>query len=273
MLAFVACGLGMIRMPGQAPVLGGAPQVATVVATGAQALAQAARHLPVAAIVPNLLPAVAMAAAGGAPAAAGALPLPPAFAAGAGVAIGGADSSTTFHDPAATPRADEFEFSITISALPSGDIPPIWLDYFFRWLQAACLLGICSLERGKKDDNLHLQAAIRMKCDSQPDDNYCKRMVRQIKKVLIGDTNNKISFKLFSPGQFMELMVGYCLKDQGKPHFATFSQNIPESFKERAKAAWNAIRRSYEDSFVVLCRKNFFQQVNLETCPIPPFWT
>jgi hypothetical protein len=44
-------------------------------------------------------------------------------------------------------------------ALPSGDIPPIWLELFFRWLDAACLLGICSLERGKRDDNLHIQSA------------------------------------------------------------------------------------------------------------------
>jgi hypothetical protein len=46
----------------------------------------------------------------------------------------------------------------------------------------------------------------------------------------MGDTNNKVSFKLFNPGQFMELVVGYCMNDQGKPHFATKSKNIPDAF-------------------------------------------
>eukprot|EP00966_Prymnesium_polylepis_P024873 573640-Prymnesium_polylepis.1 len=59
----------------------------------------------------------------------------------------------------------------------------------------------------------------------------------------------------------MDTRTGYCLKNQGKPWHSHFSKNIPGAFKERAKAAWNAVRRSYEDAFMVLCRKNFFQQV------------
>eukprot|EP00966_Prymnesium_polylepis_P064580 1497656-Prymnesium_polylepis.1 len=42
------------------------------------------------------------------------------------------------HDPGSAPRVDEYECSVTITALPSGDIPPIWLEYFFRWIEAAC---------------------------------------------------------------------------------------------------------------------------------------
>eukprot|EP00966_Prymnesium_polylepis_P175557 4062843-Prymnesium_polylepis.1 len=42
----------------------------------------------------------------------------------------------------------------------------------------------------------------------------------------------------------MDMMTGYCLKDQGKPWHSHFSKNIPDAFKERAKAAWNAVRRS-----------------------------
>eukprot|EP00966_Prymnesium_polylepis_P191230 4432139-Prymnesium_polylepis.1 len=41
----------------------------------------------------------------------------------------------------------------------------------------------------------------------------------------------------------MELMVGYCMKDQGKPHFNHICKNIPDDFKAHAKAAWNAVRR------------------------------
>ena len=229
--------------------------MARVIATGAQALAQAARHLPIAAAIPNFAPIAMAAGAGFAQVAANAPPFAAAFAA---APFGAAPLA---HDPACSPRADEYEFSVTITAMPSGDIPPVWLEYFFRWLEAACVLGICSLERGKKDENLHIQSAVRMKLDSPPNEAFLKRMTRNIKKVLIGTINNKVSFKLFVPGQQMDMMTGYCLKDEGKPWHSHLSLNLPDEFKLRAKASWNAVRRSYEDAFVVLCRKNFFQQV------------
>eukprot|EP00966_Prymnesium_polylepis_P174190 4030450-Prymnesium_polylepis.1 len=60
-----------------------------------------------------------------------------------------------------------------------------------------------------------------------------------MKRVLVG-MSSKISFKEFGPGKFMELMVGYCMKDQGKSHFNHRCKNIPDDFKAHAKAAWNA---------------------------------
>ena len=269
MLLASLCAVGMFRVPGQAQVLGGAPQVAQVVATGAQAIARAAQHLPIAAAMPNIMPVVMAAAVDAAPfvaAAAAQAPIAPQAQQAGGLNAG---PSTTF-DPASPPRADEWDFSVTISALPSGDIPPIWLQYFFGWLDAACLLGICSLERGKKDDNLHIQAAVRMRNPVAPTDSFLKQKVRQMKRVLVG-MSSKISFKEFGPGQFMELMVGYCMKDEGKPHFGSLCKNIPDDFKAHAKAAWNAVRRSYEDAFVVLCRKNFFQQVRSTKFGLIPF--
>ena len=56
-------------------------------------------------------------------------------------------------------------------------------------------------------------------------------------------------------------MIGYCMKDEGKPWFATFKHNISDEFCARAKAAYVAIRRSYEDGFVLLTRETLFQQV------------
>jgi len=247
--------LAMISPPGQAQLLGGGGNGARGIATGARGRAQAARHRPIAAAMPNFAPIAMAAGAGFAQVAANAAPFAAAFAA---APLGAAPLA---HDPASSPRADEYEFSVTITAMPSGDIPPVWLEYFYRWLQAACVLGICSLERGKKDENLHIQSAVRMKLDSPPNEAFLKRMTRNIKKVLIGTINNKVSFKLFVPGQQMDMMTGYCLKDEGKPWHSHLSLNLPDEFKLRAKAAWNAVRRSYEDAFVVLCRKNFFQQV------------
>ena len=160
MLFASLCAVGIFRAPGQAQVLGGAPQVAQVVATGAQAIARAAQHLPIAAAMPNIMPVVMAAAVDAAPfvaAAAAQAPIAP-----QAQQAGGLNAGPSTFDPSSPPRADEWDFSATISALPSGDIPPIWLQYFFGWLDAACLLGICSLERGKKDDDLHIQAAVRM---------------------------------------------------------------------------------------------------------------
>ena len=73
--------LAMISPPGQAQVLGGGANVARVIATRAQALAQAARHLPIAAAIPNFAPIAMAAGAGFAQVAANAPPFAAAFAA------------------------------------------------------------------------------------------------------------------------------------------------------------------------------------------------
>jgi len=49
--------------------------------------------------------------------------------------------------------------SITVAASKS-DVPKILLERFNLFLDnVGCKLGICSLERGDKENNLHLQAA------------------------------------------------------------------------------------------------------------------
>eukprot|EP00966_Prymnesium_polylepis_P305350 7056152-Prymnesium_polylepis.1 len=126
MLGLVLCGLGMFRAPGQAQVLGGGPQVAHSGRAGARARSAspagrcraAERRIVGHVAMAGVVAAAPVAAAFG----------PPLVAAVAAGAIGGTGPSPAFHDPASTPRADECEFSITISALPSGDIPPIWLE-------------------------------------------------------------------------------------------------------------------------------------------------
>ena len=87
------------------------------------------------------------------------------------------------------PVLGEVDFSLYITNLPSGDVPPIWLRFFLNWLRAAAIAGIASLERGKKKNNLHIQGLIRMRPDyvertEKAMQTYCLKLKRQMKAAL-----------------------------------------------------------------------------------------
>ena len=57
------------------------------------------------------------------------------------------------------------------------------------------------------------------------------------------------------------MMLGYCMKDAGKPHYRTVLHNVTEEQIALGKAEWNSVRRSYEDGFCVISKKSLYQHV------------
>ena len=76
----------------------------------------------------------------------------------------------------------------------------------------------------------------------------------------------RIEFKELVVGQNFVRMVGYCLKDQGLPHFIMTKKNISDEEMERGIAEHTALKLNYMDGFISLNRANLFQRSHT-------FWT
>ena len=53
------------------------------------------------------------------------------------------------------------QISMTISK-QKGHVPPMWAKVIFEWMKKRCERGSVSLERGGKQQNLHLQIILEM---------------------------------------------------------------------------------------------------------------
>jgi hypothetical protein len=103
-------------------------------------------------------------------------------------------------------------WSITVAASKT-DVPRVVLERFSVFLDnVSCKLGITCLERGDKENNLHLQAAVEINWNR----NDSKSLTRKIRSELnldeFKDIYFKISLKLFEAGQTWMGMVWYCQK-------------------------------------------------------------
>ena len=68
----------------------------------------------------------------------------------------------------------------------------------------------------------------------------------------------RIELKELVSGQTFIRMVGYCLKDQGQPHFVMSKKNVTEEKMERGLAEHAALKLNYMESFIGLNRSNLF---------------
>ena len=75
-----------------------------------------------------------------------------------------------------------------------------------------CKLGIACLERGDKENNLHLQAAAEIKWNRTESKALCKKIREDLCLDDFNDISFKVSAKLFEAGQTWMGMVGYCQK-------------------------------------------------------------
>ena len=56
------------------------------------------------------------------------------------------------------------ELSVTLSKT-KGHVHPAWLSMVAQWMQMRCVSGACALERGGRQQHLHLQIILRMRMD------------------------------------------------------------------------------------------------------------
>lgn len=165
------------------------------------------------------------------------------------------DTNTTY-------TGREVEFSITI-VVNGGHVPPGWLDAFDSWMNVRCTAGIGALERGNKEQHLHIQAAARLRVQGpvgKPTINLLRNQIKSALGVRRNDGSGcKVEIKAFAPGQQWSLMLGYITKDEGKPHYRMVSLNVTREEIEAGKTRLASAKLSYEDDRIVLTKKNVFQ--------------
>ena len=156
----------------------------------------------------------------------------------------------------------EVEFSVTITC-KGRHIVPGWIDLYLNFMKARCLAGFGGLERGKKEEHLHIQAMMRMIMTGPVNKKLIDLIHNQIKAAIgikRGDGSGcQVHVNAFAPGQSWTPMLGYCSKDMGKPHHADVRFNVTDEEIKAGKAAWAAARISYEDDRLVLTKKSLFQ--------------
>ena len=164
----------------------------------------------------------------------------------------------------AAPRPQQYvEFSITIGIKGKHAIPG-WLQMFGNWLNARAAAGFGSLELGKKQGHLHIQAMARIAWDGLAvSQSQLLALRNQIKGALgvrrADGSGCTISIAPFAPGQSWQPMLGYVTKDEGKSHYACVRLNVTDAEIAAGKTAWATCRLSYEEDRLVLTKKNLFQ--------------
>ena len=170
-----------------------------------------------------------------------------------------------------TENHNYIELSVTIG-VKGGNIIPYWLTAFGLFMYArddvvACFGG---LERGGKQTHLHIQAVLRVRKTGPWSTRDTNLLVNQIKAALGVRRNDGskcyICMKPFVVGQTWELMLGYCTKDVGKPHYDCVNKNCTEAQINRGATMLAVAKLSYEDDKTLLNRGNMFKLAYAFTC-------
>ena len=97
-------------------------------------------------------------------------------------------------------------------------VHPIWQRVIFSWIEAHCIAGSVSLERGGRQEMLHCQVILRLRWDLNDMDGL-KKIMKEILGVRRGDGSGcRIELHPFRNGQSWVTMVGYLFKDRDKVH-------------------------------------------------------
>ena len=152
------------------------------------------------------------------------------------------------------------ELSVTLSK-HKGHVLPAWLALVYSWMKLRCVAGAAALERGGKNQNLHVQIMLRM--------HICEQDIEALKlelKSLVGwrrgdGSGTYCSAKEFGAGQSWTMMLGYLHKDQGQPHFKVEVHNVDPTDVVKGIAEWQTAKLSYEDGKILITRANVFHRL------------
>ena len=177
------------------------------------------------------------------------------------------------------------ELSVTLSK-SKGHVNPAWLQLIKNWMEKRTVSGAAALERGGKQQHLHLQIMLRMHIAEQDIDalklelktlssagaaatgrvatapssssalgRFCPaRTHARITRTLTGS--------LFPCSQNWMMMLGYIHKDQTLPHFKIVLHNINPNEIVKGIAEWQTAKLSYEDDKIMLTKANLFHRLS-----------
>lgn len=186
------------------------------------------------------------------------------------------------------------EFSITISALKQH-VPLAWYHALIAFLQKYGTKGAISLERGNKDEHLHIQvmdtamvcrarararrawmlmrasilldpcwqAVASMKFGEHSIDELVKAIKAAIGTYRGDPFRCSLCTKELVQGQTFQRMLGYVFKDEGKSHFRnTLFGDITRADVDAGKEEWSSLKLDYMQSKVALNKSNIFTRMH-----------
>jgi hypothetical protein len=147
----------------------------------------------------------------------------------------------------------EQRWSITIVAVKT-DVPVGLLGEYNKALDSVgCKVAIACLERGDKENNLHVQSAAEI-CWNPDDGKGLAKYFRTFLQVdtKYADLNFKMQCKLFDPGQTWLGMIGYCQKWRAKAEYKMIHRGMVAGDLLKGQVHHTVYRSDYtKDKFVV----------------------
>ncbi|KAL2644354.1 hypothetical protein R1flu_011941 [Riccia fluitans] len=123
-----------------------------------------------------------------------------------------------------------FDVSLTIG-IPGENVDDKVFDLLVKWLEYKAEMAVLALERRDSFLQLHVQGMVRVKASST------RILKREIQEVIGWESNGLVGASvclksLHYKGLHTVIgLIGYCLKDEGAPHFNFYSKNISEEQK------------------------------------------
>ena len=152
-------------------------------------------------------------------------------------------------------------FSLTYGK--KGDhMPPVWHVSMTDFMNENSPAFLNARERGPKQEHLHGQCIAKLPCGtSKAELERIKKAMKAALGVGVG-SGCIIEFKPLVTGQTFIRMVGYCLKDQGLPHFLMTSKGVTQEEMDCGLAEHTALKINYMDGHIALNKSNLFQRTH-----------
>lgn len=123
-----------------------------------------------------------------------------------------------------------------------GDhIPDYWYDRARIYATEYAKEAIVSLEAGGKQQRHHVQGCLGLHAEQTQEG--AKKLLAHFKDFIPVQRGSgaAVVLKPCSAGQTFELMLGYCMKDEGKPHFRKHLVGVTEEQASAARRAHQAV--------------------------------
>ncbi|KAL2641713.1 hypothetical protein R1flu_009300 [Riccia fluitans] len=136
-----------------------------------------------------------------------------------------------------------FDVSLTI-AIPSKNVDEKVFDLLVKWLEYRVEMAVLALERGDSFLQLHVQGMVRLKTSST------RILKLEIKEVIGWASNGPVGASVclkslhYKGLHTIIALIGYCLKDEGTPHFKFYSKNVTKEQKAEGRPMHNIYRAS-----------------------------
>lgn len=150
------------------------------------------------------------------------------------------------------------EWSLTITKNKS-DVALNTIDILAVFMEKYCLKGGISTEVGSRVFQLHLQGVLRL---HWPKTEERIKELQKFIKAMLPERGKlyRVNLKPLQGGQTFVVMLGYCTKDAGKPHYQLRTHNVSRMELATGRKDHDAMMTSYDDAKKILNVRNIFNE-------------